>query len=271
MKDYKKEIKLYGDDFSPEQIKKWYDEESEGYSSLGNEDYSKYYYGYHLINKTYGFDKVKETNYDNVLGFGSAWGHEFEPIVSRIKKLTIIEPSDKLINDKIGQIKPKYIKPNPSGELLFDDHQFDLITCLQVLHHIPNVSFVLKEISRVLKPGGYLLLSEPIVSMGDPSLPRYGLTKNERGIPMEFFDLFLKKEGLEIISKEYFFTATSIVEKTFGRILKKPVYSYKLYVGFDKYLSKLLNKRVKYKAQKKIDKFAPSSIYYVIKKPKYQI
>lgn len=47
-------------------------------------------------------------------------------------------------------------------KLLYDDNYFDLITCLMVLHHIPeeNLSSLLSEISRVMKPGGVLILRE---------------------------------------------------------------------------------------------------------------
>lgn len=61
----------------------------------------------------------------------------------------------------------------------FESEQFDLITCLGALHRIPNVSMVVNELYRCLGKGGYLLLREPVVSMGDWSVPREGLTKRE--------------------------------------------------------------------------------------------
>jgi SAM-dependent methyltransferase len=46
--------------------------------------------------------------------------------------------------------------------LPYSDNSFDLITCLMVLHHIPknNLNFLLREINRVMKPGGILILRE---------------------------------------------------------------------------------------------------------------
>lgn len=38
--------------------------------------------------------------FENVLGFGSAYGFEFEPIVDKIGSITIVEPSEKLISNK---------------------------------------------------------------------------------------------------------------------------------------------------------------------------
>ncbi len=258
--------KLYGDDFSYDQIKKWYDEEAEAYADLGSKDKDSYAYSYHAMNKIHGFDKIRENKFQHVLGFGSAWGYEFEPIADNISQLTIIEPSDKLLNNKIGNLTPHYVKPSIDGRLAFDNNTFNLITCFGTLHHVPNVSFVISELIRVLQTNGYLLLREPIISMGDWRKHRKGLTKNERGIPASFFEAELNKYPVEIVSKEYCLTATSIIQRSIGTIFKKPVHSYKIYVLIDKYLSMLLKKNHRYHAIKKINRIAPNSIFYVIKK-----
>jgi SAM-dependent methyltransferase len=270
MKEYFEGIKLYGNDFSFNEIKKWYDEEAEGYADLGSNDKKSYSYGYHMMNQIHGFNKLKKINFENVLGFGSAWGYEFEPIVNRINELTIVEPSDNLVNNSIGDLIPKYVKPDISGCLMFEDNIFDLITCFGTLHHIPNVSFVLSELIRVLKPNGYLLIREPIISMGDWRNPRKGLTKNERGIAISFFEKELGKYPIEIVSKDYCFTVTSMLQRIVGFLFKKPIYSYKIYVFFDKFISTLLKKNVKYHATKKINRISPQSIFYVIKKNSQQ-
>jgi ubiquinone/menaquinone biosynthesis C-methylase UbiE len=46
-------------------------------------------------------------------------------------------------------------------KLPYKDEAFDLITFTEVIEHIENHRFTLSEISRVLKPGGYLILSTP--------------------------------------------------------------------------------------------------------------
>jgi len=258
--------KLYGDDFTSEQIRKWYEEESEGYADLGSKDKSKYRYFYHEINKLHGFSKIKSGHFENVLGFGSAWGYEFEPIIRKIENLTIVEPSDNLRNNRIGGLVPDYVKPEINGKLTFKNDSFDLITCFGTLHHIPNVSFVIRELIRVLKPGGYLLMREPIISMGDWNLPRPGLTKNERGIPVSFFEKIFKEEPVVVISRDYCFTITSLIQRTIGKLFKKPVYAFKLYVIFDKIFSASLKWNVKYFAVNKMSRISPSSVFYVIRK-----
>jgi SAM-dependent methyltransferase len=45
--------------------------------------------------------------------------------------------------------------------LEFDSGSFDAVTMFDVLEHIPDDSRAISEISRVLKPGGYFLISVP--------------------------------------------------------------------------------------------------------------
>lgn len=45
--------------------------------------------------------------------------------------------------------------------LPFDMATFDAVLCTQVLEHVPEPQQVLREVSRVLKPGGRLFLSAP--------------------------------------------------------------------------------------------------------------
>ena len=165
----------------------------------GAQGESGYVYGYHALNIRHGFRHLPaRRRFSHVLGVGSAYGAEFQPIIDRLDTVTILEPSDQLTGRAIGgRISPAYVKPNPSGMMPFDDGCFDLTVSMSVLHHIPNVSRVVAEMSRVTKRDGYTLIREPIVSMGDWRYQRKpGVTKRERGIPLQSWNLDRSRCGV---------------------------------------------------------------------------
>jgi SAM-dependent methyltransferase len=55
----------------------------------------------------------------------------------------------------------------------FAEAQFNLVICTQVLEYIPEPAAVIAEIYRVLKPGGFLLLSVPAVFPRDSDHDRW--------------------------------------------------------------------------------------------------
>jgi SAM-dependent methyltransferase len=190
---------LYGDTFTGPELDRWFAEEAEGYADLGAKDIRAYRYSYHALNWFHGFRHLPSRAFGAVLGFGSAYGDELEPIAHRAERIVILEPSDAFVHADLNGVPLTYVKPVASGTLPFPAGTFDLITCSGVLHHIPNVSYVVGELARVVTPDGYLLLREPIHSMGDWRGPRRGLTKNERGIPIRLLRAIIARAGLTIV------------------------------------------------------------------------
>jgi ubiquinone/menaquinone biosynthesis C-methylase UbiE len=68
------------------------------------------------------------------------------------------------LNPELGQNKIRHLLA--FGEFLpFPDQTFDIIYTRQVLHHFKNLQESLNECYRVLKPGGYLLVTrDPVVN-----------------------------------------------------------------------------------------------------------
>ncbi len=50
--------------------------------------------------------------------------------------------------------------PMSADSLGFPDHSFDIVTISNSLHHLPDLPKAIKEIERVLKPGGYWIVME---------------------------------------------------------------------------------------------------------------
>ncbi len=256
--------KLYGDDFTIDKIKEWYADEAEGYANLGAKEQNEYQYVYHALNKKLGFNYLPNDTFNEVLGIGSAYGEELEPISDKTKKFTILDPSDAFADVKeILQTPCDYIKPRPDGNMPFKDNHFDLITSFGVMHHIPNVSHVLNECYRCLEKDGFMLFREPIVSMGDWSRPRTGLTKRERGIPLHIAHEIIQKSGFKVVNKSLCtFPLMNIVAGKMG----VSAYNSDALTMIDKFLSQVFAWNVKYHRTKFYEKFAPASIFYVLKK-----
>jgi len=256
--------KLWGDDFNYKKLLSWYKDEKEGYSSLGQAEDELNFYPYERLNFVHGFKKISEIKFNNVLGFGSAGGQEFEQIKERVNKLTIIDPSEKYGKKKLFNRYCKYIKPSVSGKLRFKDNTFDLVTCLGVLHHIPNVTYVLREIYRCLIPGGVVLIREPIISMGDWTKPRPGLTKRERGIPLSVFRKIIFEAGFQLRSEDYCMFVG--FQKIMNWFHVRP-YNNNLLTFIDSVFSYLFAWNIKYFTTNQFFKIRPTCIFYVLEKP----
>lgn len=256
--------KLYGDNFSADEIRTWFDDEREGYANLGAKELNENDYEYNALNVYHGFSHLpKDMRFANVLGFGSCFGGEFAPVADRIDHLTIIDPSDAFVRSKVFGIPCNYVKPVESGTLPFADATFDLLTCFGVLHHIPNVSYVVSELARCLKPGGYALIREPNVSMGDWRHPRPGLTKRERGLPLEVFKQIIDRNNLITVRAGY--CAFRLIPKI-GDMFGIRVYNYVPLVWLDALVSNMLRWNIHYHAATTLQKFCPQSVYYVLQK-----
>lgn len=194
--------KLYGNDFNGEELAHWYADEAEAYANLGAKKREGYNYKYHLINQLNLFEHIPDQKYfDRALGFGSAYGEEFLPLIKRISNISILDPSGAFPRSNLEGVPLDYCKPNIDGRMDYKDSSFDLVVCCAALHHVANVSLVISEFGRILRGGGYALIREPIVSMGDWRKHRRGLTNRERGIPLPLMRRMIGEAGF-IIQKE---------------------------------------------------------------------
>lgn len=194
-----------------------------------------------------------------MLGFGASWGYEFLPVIDRIKHLYIVESSRQTRSKQLKNVVPTYIR----GNIDLSNDFFDLVTCFDTLHHIPNVTYVLNELCRILKPGGFLLLREPIHSMGDWNNKRVGLTIHERGIPKEYLENIILSAGMSIVQKHYFGFMGSFLSRLFNGA---SFLHSNTYLHIDKCLSSLFSFNTHYHERSKMQRVAPSNVFYVLKK-----
>lgn len=56
----------------------------------------------------------------------------------------------------------------------FEDESWDVIVCVQVLEHVPDIWDVPKEMSRILRPGGYAIVDCPWMYPYHAEPPSFG-------------------------------------------------------------------------------------------------
>lgn len=260
--------RLYGDDLGESDLAAWYADEAEAYATLSAANTSKYVYEYHAWNRYHAFRYLPPMTFHHALGLGSAYGDEFLPIISRIERITVVEPSEVFVRRSIHGVAAAYLKPGPNGALPLNDNVCDLATCFGVLHHVPNVSYVIGEISRVLRPGGYAALREPIVSMGDWRFPRPGLTKRERGIPINIFVDAIRGAGLQL---ERVSLCSFPPLPRFFRLIGIDVYNSDLGTWLDSIASRAFSWNLRYHAKTVFQRVRPTSAFFVARKPPQSI
>jgi len=68
-----------------------------------------------------------------------------------------------------GDVDPNFFKVGPlrcvfidmNREFPIDSEQFDFVTCIEGIEHVQDQFHLVRECGRILKPGGYLVLSTP--------------------------------------------------------------------------------------------------------------
>ena len=75
-----------------------------------------------------------------------------------------------------------------------EDEYFDSVLCVEVLEHVPDPIKAIKEINRVTKKGGHLILTAPF-----NSLTHYAPFHFSTGFNKYFYEHNLKEYGYEII------------------------------------------------------------------------
>lgn len=118
-----------------------------------------------LMAKRWKLDQVTSM-LDVGCGIGH-WGQMITPHLSNDAKLYGIDPEESWVQKATLRAKEKGLNSKSHYQLgtaeaiPFPDNYFDMVTCQTVLVHVKEVAPALKEMLRVLKPGGLLAVAEP--------------------------------------------------------------------------------------------------------------
>lgn len=101
---------------------------------------------------------------DSLLDVGTGKGG-FIPVLLKTfpdARITGIDPNSESL-ETAKQHFPKIDFYKMEAErLLFNDNSFDAASISMALHHFPKIKKALREVKRVVKPGGFILINEPI-------------------------------------------------------------------------------------------------------------
>jgi len=107
------------------------------------------------------FDKLVAFEGKTVLDLGCAGGFMAEALTKRGAMVTGLDPSAPAIAAATDHAKAENLKIEYSvgvgEEIPHPAASFDIVVCVDVLEHVSDLSQVISEIARVLKPGGTFL------------------------------------------------------------------------------------------------------------------
>lgn len=117
-----------------------------------------------------------------------------------------------------------------SGQIGFADRQFDVVLCVDSLHHIPDLRAAIREFHRVLKPGGRFLAIEPnmfnplmLLAHVIPAEERYGAVRSYAPLLKKLFGPYFRDIRVQYVN--YVASADSEAAlsrvQALGRILVK--------------------------------------------------
>lgn len=172
-------------------------------------DYKKYYrknitYITHTDDRIRKIlDVIRDLSPESLLDIGCGNGYLLKQLV-KIPSLNNMALNAVDIYNKPKIEKLNYKNADITLGLPYSNNIFKCVILGEVIEHVPNPDFVLREIYRVLKPGGYLVISTPnLVSWANRLLvllgiqPFYTETSSERkfGRIFKFLGQGNKTEG----------------------------------------------------------------------------
>ena len=96
-----------------------------------------------------------------IIDIASGFGRLTSKYAPLFKKCLLVEPSEKLFEDSL-KLKSKHknlqIERGFLEKLNLKDESFDVALLIRVLHHLEEPEKIIKEINKILKPKGFLIL-----------------------------------------------------------------------------------------------------------------
>lgn len=181
----------------------------DAYLTQFEENYEKLNYSGNLSSKVLAYSHkvlensfTKKDHFSKVLEVGAGSGQHPLTVKHTFDKYLITDGNDKMLDQSRERFKgdTKYdYQVEDARKLTFADHSFDRVIATHVLEHLVNPHEILREWTRVIKPGGTLSLVLPC----DPGLAwrfgrMLGVRKRAESAGMDY-DYWMAREHVNSI------------------------------------------------------------------------
>jgi SAM-dependent methyltransferase len=122
-----------------------------------------------------------------------------QAFLKRFRKMKHLDYTTTDLNSPIADVKADIC------DLPFDDNSYDFIICNHVLEHIPDDTKAMKELYRVLAPGGTAILQVPYDKNRETTFEDNSITD-----PKERRKIFGQYDHVRVYGMDYFKTLASV-------------------------------------------------------------
>jgi len=193
-------------------------------------------------------DKINLTSNKKLIDIGAGFGRLADVYGYKFKHATLVDPSIKnleIAKRKLGTAGFTFTQ-SIGSKLPFKNESFDVAVFVRVIHHLKEPEIVLKEINRVLKKNGWLILEFANKAHFKATVFNHGNNDNLEPIDISDDDSFLPfrnyhPKWIENILRETGFKATEKLSvSNFRSSLIKRVVPYQILFAIERIVQKPL-------------------------------
>lgn len=151
----------------------------------------------------------------HALDVATGGGHTALAVAPHVEQITVTDLTPRMLEQAQAYLTSQGVtnadfQEADAEQLPFADKSFDRVTCRIAPHHFPNIVQAVREIARVLKPGGIFLLidsiapSEPALDTFLNTIEKRRDSSHGRSCTLEEWHQFFTDAGFQVEYEELF-------------------------------------------------------------------